>query len=134
MALDKALDSILNTRSKVKIIRLFASKREDFMASGREIAKLISVTPPAAHAALKELYGWDVLKRDIIGRQHIYRLNADNRIVKNILMPAFTKELSVKKDIISFLREEIKATKAEGQVLSIILYGSLQAGVADLKS
>ena len=53
MALDKGLDNILNTGSKVKIIRLFVSRRKDFMASGRQIARLVNITAPAAHAALK---------------------------------------------------------------------------------
>lgn len=134
MVLDKALDSVLNTSSKVKIIRLFTSKREDFITSGREIAKLVSLTPPTAHAALKELYNQDILKREIIGRQHIYRLNVDNRIVKNILMPAFKKECSIKKDIIDFLRKQLKARKIQNRIVSVILYGSLQTGVTDERS
>lgn len=99
MALYNALDSILNTGSKVKILRLFVSRREDFMATGRQVARFISITPPAAHAALKELRDQDILKQNIIGRQHIYSLNANNRIVKNILVPAFKKEHSFKEDV-----------------------------------
>ncbi|MFC1570410.1 hypothetical protein ACFL4E_01365 [Candidatus Omnitrophota bacterium] len=95
MSIEKPLDNILSTGLKVKIIRLFVSRREDFMASGREIAKLIDVTPPAAHAALKELSDRDILKMNIVGRQHIYKINKHNRIVKNILVPAFEKERSL---------------------------------------
>ena len=134
MAIDKMLDNILNTGSKVKIIRLFTSRREDFMASGREIAKLINLTPPAAHAALKELYNQDILKRDIIGRQHIYKLNGGNRIVKNILIPAFKKEHSVKKDIVAFLKKQLKTRKIQNKIISAVLYGSLQTGATDEKS
>lgn len=134
MAIDKALDNILNTGSKVKIIRLFTSRREDFMASGREIAKLVNLTPPAAHAALKELHNQDILKRDIIGRQHIYKLNGGNRIVKNILIPAFKKEHSIKKDIVDFLKKRFKTRKVQNKIISAVLYGSLQTGVTDEKS
>ena len=56
MAIEKALDNILNTNSKIRIIRLFISKREDFLASGREIARFIGISAPAAHATLKDLY------------------------------------------------------------------------------
>ena len=66
MPIEKRLDGILDTKSKVKIIRLFISRREDFIASGREIAKLISLTPPAVHTALKELHGQEILKRDTL--------------------------------------------------------------------
>ena len=65
MAIEKSLDNILNTNSKVRVIRLFISKREDFVATGREIARLIGITAPAVHTALKDLYSQDVLKRNI---------------------------------------------------------------------
>lgn len=134
MAIEKVLDIILNTGSKIKIIRLFISRRPDFMASGREIARLINLTAPAAHAALKQLYDQDILKREIIGREHIYRLNVDNRIVKNILEPAFKRELSIKKDIFDFLKKKIKTEKMQNKIISLLLYGSLQTGTTEEKS
>lgn len=128
MAIEKNLDSILNTKSKVKIIRLFASRTSDFMASGREIAGLIGVSPPAAHFALKELYNQDILKREIIGKQHLYKINPSNRTVKDILQPAFKKELSIKEDIKSFLLKKIKEYKMRPLIVSLILYGSVAKG------
>ena len=127
MPIEKRLDGILDTKSKVKIIRLFISRREDFIASGREIAKLISLTPPAVHTALKELHGQEILKRDIIGKQHIYRMNYASRLVKDILQPAFQKEHSIKDDISDFLRRKIKTYKLWG-VVSLVLYGSVTKG------
>ena len=124
MTIEKALDNILNTNSKIKIIRLFTCRREDFMASGRQIAKLTGITPPAAHAALKDLYNQDILKRDIIGKQHIYRLNINSRTVKNILKPAFKGESSIKKDICDFLKKEIAKKRLKNKIISLVLYGS----------
>ena len=126
MAIEKALDNILNTNSKVRIIRFFISKREDFIATGREIARLTDISAPAAHATLKDLCNLDVLSRKIIGKQHLYKLNINNRIVKNILIPAFKKELSVKKDIINFLKNEMKTKRLTDKIVSLIFYGSLQ--------
>lgn len=134
MSIEKPLDSIFNTGLKVKIVRLFISRREDFMASGREIAKLVNVSPPAAHAALKELYDQDILRMDIVGRQHIYRINTGNRIVKNILAPAFKKESSLREEVIEFLKKQIKKEKIEKMIVSMILYGSLQTGETSDKS
>lgn len=128
MAIEKGLDDILDTKSKVKIIRLFVSRTEDFMASGREIAKLIGLTPPAAHAALKELYNQDILKREIIGMQHIYKINPLNRIVKDILQPAFQKELSTKGDISNYLQKKVKDYKIQPLITSLMLYGSIARG------
>ncbi len=131
MTIERALDNILNTNSKINIIRLFVSKREDFIATGREIARLTGITPPAAHTALKDLYNQDVLKRDIIGRQHLYKLNTNNRVVKNILIPAFEKELSTRKEIIEFLKKQIKNKRLKNKIVSLLLYGSFQAGTMD---
>ena len=126
MVIEKALDNILNTNSKIKIIRLFISKREDFIATGREIARLTELSAPAAHASLKELYSQDVLIRNIIGKQHLYKLNLKNRTVKNILFPAFNEEHSVIKDMINFLKNEIKTKKLKDIIVSLIFYGSFQ--------
>lgn len=119
------LNEILNTTSKVKIIRLFVSKRKDFYATGREVGKQSGLSAPAAHNALKDLYNHNILNRDIIGKQHLYRLNAKNRIVKDILIPAFRKELDTKKDISKFLRKEILANNLKDRILSLMVYGSV---------
>ena len=130
MVLEKRLDDILDTRSKVKIIRLFVSRREDYMSSGRAIAKLIGVTPPAVHTALKDLLNHDILKREIIGGQHIYRINPSSRIVKEILRPAFQKEVSVKDDIGKFLLNKIKEHNIVRSIISLLIYGSMAKGEA----
>lgn len=128
MAIDKTLDDILNTTSKVKIIRLFISRDGEFIASGSDVAKLVGLTPPAVHASLKELYDQDILHRDIVGKQHIYRLNTEGRIVNEILKPAFQKERSIKEDIKDFLLKKIKCYRATTAIKSLILYGSLARG------
>ena len=126
MVIENSLDIILDSKIKVKIIRLFISRTEDFRSSGREIAKLIKVSPPTTHTALKELYGQGILKLEIIGKQHIYSLNAKNRIVKDILKPGFKKELSLKEDISRFLIKKIGELNLKPKIDSLILYGSLQ--------
>jgi len=128
MTVEKKLDDILNTKSKVKIIRLFIARGGEFMASGSDVAKLVGLTPPAAHASLKELYDNDILHRDIVGKQHIYRLNTSGRIVNEILKPAFQKEHSIKEDIRDFLVKKIKDYKVTAAIKSLILYGSLARG------
>jgi len=128
MPIEKNLDDILNTKSKVKILRLFTSRTSDFMASGREIAALIGVSPPAAHSALKELYNLNILKREIIGKQHLYKINSSNRTVKDILQPAFRKEVLIKEDIKNFLLKKIKDYKIGSSIVSLIFYGSITKG------
>ncbi|MFH0796446.1 MAG: nucleotidyltransferase domain-containing protein [Candidatus Omnitrophota bacterium] len=126
MAIEKRLDNIVNSRSKIAIIRLFVSKTADFRASGREIAKLVHLSAPAAHAALKELYNQSVLKLDIIGKQHIYSLDSKNIIVKKILRPMFKEEASIKDEVRDYLIKQIKHADIKNKIASCILYGSFQ--------
>jgi predicted nucleotidyltransferase len=128
MALESILDGILDSRTKLRIIRLFASRTEAFTASGREIAKWTALSPPAAHAALKALLDRKVLKREILGNQHLYRLDHANRTVREILKPAFRKEGAFKEDIRNFLLRKIEDAEAAGQIVSLVLYGSLALG------
>lgn len=128
MVFEKSLDSILNSKSKIAIIRLFVSRTKDFKVSGREIAKLIHVSAPATHAALKELYNQKILTLEIIGKQHIYTIDRDNRIVRQILEPMFKKEVSVKEEIKEYLAKQIQKAGLKNKVVSVILYGSLQRG------
>ncbi len=128
--MENSLDNILNASSKVKIIRLFTSRRNDYFTTGREISKQIGLSAPATHTALKDLYNHNILNRDIIGKQHLYRLNINNRIVKDILIPAFQKELLIKKDINKFLKNEIINKNLEDKIISLIIYGSMEKGTA----
>lgn len=134
MNIEKSLDNILSSRSKIAVIRLFVSKTGDFRASGREIAKSVQISAPAAHAGLKELYNQGILKLDILGKQHIYRLDRRNRIVKKILRPMFKKEISVKEEVKAYLVKEIQKAGMKNKIVSCILYGSLARGQTNDKS
>jgi len=130
----KGLDYILNSRAKIAILRLFVSKTGDFRASGREIARAVGLSAPAAHAALKDLYGQGVVKLDMIGNQHIYRLDTEGRIVKNILLPMLKKEVPIKDEIKAYLKNEIRRSGVKKKIVSMILYGSVQRGTASERS
>jgi len=134
MAVEKSLDNILNSKSKIAIIRLFVSKTSDFKASGREIGKLIRFSAPAAHAALKELYNQGVLKLDNIGKQHIYSIDNNNRIVQKILKPMFKEEISLKDELKDFLIKRIREAGIKKKIASLLLYGSLQKATTHDKS
>ncbi len=129
MALDTALNDILDSRSKLKILRLFSLRTEDFMASGREIARLTSLSPPATHAALKSLLDGKIMKREIVGKHHIYKLDSGNRIVRTMIRPLFFQEKAVKDDVKRFLLGHADSMEARDGLVSMILYGSLASGL-----
>jgi len=102
------------------------SREKGYHSSGREIARLIGVTPPTAHSSLKELYAYHILDYEISGRNHLYSLNNDNRIVTDILSPIFQKEQAFKKDVFAFIKNVIKQKKIAKNIVSVLLYGSQQ--------
>lgn len=128
MRINEKLDGILDTATKVRIVRLFSSRTADFMAGGREVARQIGVSAPAAHAALKELCDRGILSRRIAGRQHLYSMDRGSRLVKDILMPAFKKETSAKKDIEAFILKAIKSLGLSNKIESALIYGSIEKG------
>ena len=134
MAIEKSLDNILSSKLKIAIIRLFVFKTGEFKATGREIDKLTHFSPPAAHAALKELYNQGILNLDSIGKQHVYSLDNNSRIVQKILKPMFKEEFSLKDELKDFLIKQVLEAGIAKKLVSLLLYGSLQRGITNDKS
>ena len=123
------IDEILDSPSKLAILRVLAS-RKGFKATGREIAKLSGYSVPSTHETLKDLHAREVLLLDIIGKQHIYSLNEENRLVQKVIHPMFKTESGFKEEIRDFLLDEVKKTQLKSKIVSLILYGSAQQGTA----
>ncbi len=123
------IEEIVDSLSKVAILRLL-TVRKNFKATGRQIAKLVGYSAPSTHDSLKSLHERNILKLDIIGKQHIYTLNEDDRIVQKIIRPMFAAESNIKNEIRDFLLIELKRTKSKTRIVSLILYGSVQTETA----
>ena len=123
------VDDILSSPSKLAILRVFVS-REGFKGTGREIAKLSGYSAPSTHESLKDLHARDVLSLDIIGNQHVYSLNEENRIVRKVIRPMFRAEGGFREEVRDFLLDEMRKARVKGAVASLILYGSVQKGAA----
>jgi len=128
------LNSILNSEIKIRIIRFLASRGEGYQATGREVARLVGTTAPTAHAALKDLYAYHILNYVISGRNHLYSLNRETRLVKEILLPMLQKENDFKKDAFEFILRLLKEHKSMNRIISIIFYGSQQKGKSNESS
>jgi len=124
------IDDIVDSPSKLAILRVFAS-REGLKATGREIAKLAGFSVPSTHESLKDLYERNVLVREIIGKQHIYSLNEDDRLVQKIIRPMFKAESNYKQEIGDLLLEEVKKAGIKSIIVSLMLYGSVEKKTAE---
>ncbi|MFA5363128.1 MAG: nucleotidyltransferase domain-containing protein [Candidatus Omnitrophota bacterium] len=118
-------EDIIDSPSKLAILRVFAS-RKGLKATGRQIAKLVGYSAPSTHDSLKNLHERNILKLDIIGKQHIYTLNEEDRIVQKIIRPMFAAESNFKNEIRDFLLDEFKKNGIKAKIASLILYGSVQ--------
>lgn len=127
------INEIIDSPSKLAILRVFAS-RKGLKATGREIAKLSGYSVPSTHESLKDLNSRNILKLEVIGKQHIYTLNEEDRIVKKILRPMFEAEGNVKAEIRDFLVDELKKAGIKKEIVSLILYGSVQKNEAGKES
>ena len=85
---------------------------------------------PSTHESLKDLHSRNILTLEIIGKQHIYALNENDRIVRKIIRPMFKAESGVKEEIRDFLLSEMKKAGIRKRLVSLILYGSAQKGAA----
>lgn len=127
------VSEVLGSPSKLAILRVFSS-RKGFKATGREIAKLAGFSVPSTHESLKDLHSRNILNLEAIGKQHIYSLNEEDRIVCKIIRPIFEVENNYKGEIRDLLLEEIKKAGIKTAIVSLILYGSVQKGTANKAS
>ena len=127
------INEIIDSPSKLAILRVFAS-RHGFKATGREVAKLAGYSVPSTHESLKDLHEHNILNLEIIGKQHIYTLNEEDRIVQKIIRPMFEAEGNVRGEIQEFLVKEFKKAGIKKEIVSLILYGSVQKNEAGKKS
>lgn len=85
MRINGPLDKIINSGIKVKALRVFCRGERD--VSGRQMAKMIAVTPKTAHEVLQGLLNEGVLAMRAVGRTYLFSLREDRKIVKDVLNP-----------------------------------------------
>ena len=112
------IDDIIGSPCKVGLLRAITS-RKGFRATGREIARLAGFSVPATHESLKDLYAHNILNLEVMGRQHIYSLNEDSRIVQKIIRPMFEAESESRDDIGSFIMKILKHQGIQRVIVSV---------------
>ncbi|HPN87855.1 MAG TPA: nucleotidyltransferase domain-containing protein [Candidatus Omnitrophota bacterium] len=127
------INEIVDSPSKLAILRIFCS-RKGFKATGREIAKLCGYSVPATHESLKNLNSRNILNLEVIGKQHIYTLNEEDRFVRKVIRPLFESEGNIKDEIRDFLLKELKSAGVKQKIVSLIFYGSAQRNEAGKNS
>ncbi len=112
------LNSLLSQVSKVRILRFLVKTWAEL--NGREIAAATGLSHVKVHTALKELGQYGVVTMRGQGRSILYRLNADNVLVKRLLVPLFENEERLGNLLSDILARYLKASAPK----SVILFGS----------
>jgi predicted nucleotidyltransferase len=127
MRFHEALDDVLSSRIKVRILRLFS--RTKGSCSGREVARLIGYSHNPTIQALKELEAQGLLRRRSIGASYEYTLNEDHLLVSGVLMGAFDIERNALFEIVRIFEEQIGR-----DFEAAIIFGSVARGEERLDS
>ncbi len=116
MKLHHMLDDMLDSKSKVRILRLlFGFPDREF--TEREIAKMIGMSPNTVNLALHELRKTNVFLYKRIGRTHSYRCDPDS-VLFPLFKELFGKERQLHESLMALLRDRLKG------VGTCILFGS----------
>ena len=118
MKIHNVFDEIFYTWSHIAVLRALQDSAQGM--TGREIARAADMTPMASLKALTALESVSVVSRQRSGRSHIFRLNRENILVKDGILPILRLEREFGKQMFKLL------TKRTGKKCeSIIVFGSV---------
>lgn len=120
MKLHNLLDDVMDSKSKVRILRLlFRFPEREF--TEREIAGMIGMSPNTVNLALSDLRKTNVFAYKRIGRTHSYRCNRESALF-SLFSIIFIQEDQTRQSMLDTLKEGLA-----GQGTSI-LFGSFARG------
>jgi uncharacterized protein len=109
-----------------KLLKIFLSNPECSFYT-KEISRNTGIGSGTVNNFLKNIHKDNILKKEIVGNVHLYYLNNESEIVKQMKILNMIIELEKNN-----LTEEF--IKSDNSIISIILYGSYANGEYDSKS
>ncbi|MBM3200193.1 hypothetical protein FJZ53_04600 [Candidatus Woesearchaeota archaeon] len=122
------IERILGKKSNVQVLNHLV-KHKDWQFNITELSKDTGINKGALSRVIEKLGKENVIKVSMKGKIKLFSINKENLFIKDAIIPLFEKESAFYYDTLSNL---IKTTK--GHAISIILYGSVASGKADLTS
>ena len=113
------IENVLDTKSKVKVMKFFANFTENqFQAI--EVARRLGLSVSRTSECLKDLAEKGILESKKIGKGYIFKLNKSNYLAR-IITDVFRKDRMFV-DIIA--KDFVSKVKRLGKIKSIVLFGS----------
>ena len=126
MRFNKPLNYILDSQPKIICLRLLCNHPTEI--NGRQLSKIVKLSPTTVHKAMKELANQQIVLLKNYGNSHLYELNKGNRIVFEILKPMFIKERTLLKTFLADLTKRIRKSELRNIIISVVLFGSVKEG------
>jgi len=105
---------------KVAILRCLAS--DNLELNGRQIALAVGASPKPLNQALTQLTREGVLVQRNVGRTHLFRINLESPLAKDLIAPLFQQEATLLEDALQEALADVPGLR------SAILYGSVVRG------
>ncbi|MCL5027418.1 MAG: winged helix-turn-helix transcriptional regulator [Bacteroidetes bacterium] len=118
MILHNIFNEIFSSPSNIAVLREISKVQTGL--SGREIAKLVGISPPTCLSILTRLENLSLVKRQRGGRDHLFTLNREHIIVQEILLSLFSFE----ERLLNLILNDIKKNFGK-YCTSIFLFGSV---------
>lgn len=133
-ALSTPLDDVLGSKSKVRLLRLFAASTQPL--SGREAGRRVGMAKRTVDLALRELNRSGILMREYTPAQSLYRINPEHILVKTAILPMFAAEQGSADALFDAVRVMIGKARqnAHAEIVWAGIYGSVARGDDDLES
>jgi predicted nucleotidyltransferase len=122
------LDSVLSSSVRVRVLRALIGLTRP--VSGREAARLAGTSLPMTQRTLAEFVELGVLLLEETPAQHLYRINRDNLLVREGLVPLFEAEERRSRAIFEELRRVLTESPEakDATVETAIVFGSAARG------
>ncbi|MDR3625276.1 MAG: ArsR family transcriptional regulator [Ignavibacteriaceae bacterium] len=127
MILHNTLNNIFASSSHIRVLREISKVKTGL--SGREIARLVGISPPTCLNILTQLENLSLVKRQRGGRDHFFTLNREHIIVKEVLQNI----LSFERDLLKYLATDIKNNFGKYST-SIFVFGSVARSEENVES
>jgi predicted nucleotidyltransferase len=118
MIINRILDHIFINTSNLAVLRVLDERVTGL--SGRETARLAGISLRAAQLSLNSLEKLKIVNRHYGGREHIFTLNRNNYIAKEIISNIFSAEESFRNSVFKQIKSKLSKLTD-----SIILFGSV---------
>lgn len=127
MTVNNPLDVIFSNGSIVRILRQLTQTMVP--VTGRECARRSKLSQRTAMENLNGLEIAGIVTKIFGGRDHLFSLNRENLIVKDVIIPIFEKERKLKRDLYKIIVDNYKDSAT-----SILVFGSVARGEDNIES